>query len=140
MAHPDRDAQKEDVESVLAQLGAGPDDEGAPPLIEAWNKVDLLSGEERNALIAEAKRRDDVIPLSALTGWNIEELRDVIAEKLRSGAQLHRVQIPVSDGSKIAWLHARGDVVGQRTDADEVHIDVRLSPENWARFQALQSA
>jgi len=140
MAHPDRDAQKEDVESVLAQLGAGPDDEEAPPLIEAWNKVDLLPEEERDALIAEAERRDVTVPLSALTGWNVDALREIVAERLRRGAQLHRIRIPASDGSRIAWLHARGDVVGQRTDTDAVHIDVRLSAENWARFQALQSA
>lgn len=140
MSHPDRDAQREDVESVLAQLGAGPDEEDAPPLIEAWNKVDLLSEDERDALQTEAARREDVVPLSALTGWNVDRLRDVVAERLRHGAQLHRVQIPASDGGRIAWLHARGDVVRQQTDADEVHIEVRLSPENWARFQALQSA
>jgi GTP-binding protein HflX len=140
MAHPDREAQKGDVESVLAQLGAGPDDEAAPPLIEAWNKIDLLSEEERDAIIAEGTRRSDVIPLSALTGRNVDRLRDVVAEKLRDGSQLHCVQIPASDGGRIAWLHARGEVVEQRTDADEVHIDVRLSPENWARFRALHSA
>ena len=140
MAHPDRDAQKEDVEEVLAQLGAGPEDESAPPLIEAWNKVDLLAADERNALITESGRRDDVIPLSALTGWNVDQLREIIAEKLRQDAQLHHIRIPVSDGGKIAWLHARGNVVGQHTEADQVQLDVRLSPENWARFQALQSA
>ena len=139
MAHPDRDAQKDDVEAVLAQLGAGPEDEGAPPLIEAWNKVDLLSDEDRNALLAEAERREDVVPLSAITGWGIDRLRDAIAEKLHDGAQLHQIKIPASDGSRIAWLHARGDVMGQSTESDEVHIEVRLSPENWARFQALQS-
>ena len=41
MAHPDREAQREDVEDVLdlARLA----EEGAPPRIEAWNKIDLLS-------------------------------------------------------------------------------------------------
>ena len=140
MAHPDRDAQKHDVESVLAQLGAGPEDEDSPPLIEAWNKVDALSDDERDALLSEAQRRPDVVPLSALGGWNVDGLRDVIAGKLHDGAQLHRLQLPASDGSRIAWLHARGDVVEQRTDADQVQLDVRLSPENWAKFQALQSA
>ena len=140
MAHPDRDAQKEDVETVLTQLGAGPEDEGAPPLIEAWNKVDLLPGEEREALVAEAGRREDVIPLSALTGWNVNRLRELMAEMLREGSQLHHIRVPASDGGRIAWLHARGDVVEQRTDSDEVQMDVRLSPENWARFQALHSA
>jgi len=140
MAHPDRDAQKEDVEAVLGQLGAGPEEEGAPPLIEAWNKVDLLSHEDRDALLADGRRREDVVVLSAITGRGVERLRDAVGEKLRENAQLHRLKLSASDGSRIAWLHARGEVVGQRTDADEVHVDVRLSPENWARFQALRSA
>src|SRR6476659_9903960 len=52
MAHPDRDAQSEDVEDVLSSLGLG--GEGNPPMIEAWNKIDLLTEEERNRLIEEA--------------------------------------------------------------------------------------
>ena len=46
----------------------------------------------------------------------------------------------MSDGSKIAWLHSRGEVLNQRVTEDEVEMDVRLSPDNWARFQALESA
>src|SRR6478752_2437038 len=83
MAHPDREAQREDVEDVLASLGLS--EEGAPPRIEAWNKVDLLSAEERNRLIEEAKRREDVVPISAVTGEGLEALRVCMAEKLRSG-------------------------------------------------------
>ena len=45
IAHPDTDAQKADVEAVLASLGLG-EGEG-PPRLELWNKVDLLHGEER---------------------------------------------------------------------------------------------
>jgi GTP-binding protein HflX len=45
--------------------------------------------------------------------------------------------LPASDGGKIAWLHARGDVIEQRTHDSEVRLQVRLSPENWARFQSL---
>src|SRR5207237_6543831 len=56
MAHPDSEAQREDVEDVLASLGLT--EEGAPPRIEAWNKVDLMSAEARDRLYEEAKRRD----------------------------------------------------------------------------------
>ena len=66
MAHPDREAQREDVDDVLASLGLA--EEGAPPRLEAWNKVDLLSGEERERLFEEAARRDDVVPISAVDG------------------------------------------------------------------------
>ena len=137
IAHPDRDAQREDVENVLGQLGVGPEDEGAPPRIEAWNKIDLLNPQAREAVLTEAGRREDVVPLSALTGAGLDELRERIADRLHSGAQLYSIRVPVSDGGKIAWLHARGDVIDQQTRDSHVHVQVRLSPENWARFQSL---
>jgi len=137
VAHPDREAQRADVENVLTQLGVGPEDDGAPPLVEAWNKVDLLAGGERHARLAEAARRENVVPVSALTAEGLDALRQCMADKLKSGAQLHAIRIPASDGGKIAWLHARGDVIDQQTEGSEIHLQVRLSPEDWARFQSL---
>jgi GTP-binding protein HflX len=138
MAHPDREAQREDVEDVLASLGLA--EEGAPPRLEAWNKLDLLSTDERARLLEEARRRPDVVPISATTGDGIVELRAALAEKLRSGEQVHRIRLPAGDGGRIAWLHSRGEVLDQRLDHDDVELSVRLSPDNWARFQALESA
>jgi GTPase len=136
MAHPDREAQQEDVEDVLTSLGLG--EEGAPPRIEAWNKIDLLSGDERSRLIEEARRREDVVPISAVTGDGLDALRERMAECLRSNEQIHEVRLPASAGDRIAWLHARGEVLEQTLDHDEVQLSVRLSPDNWARFQALE--
>ena len=138
MAHPDREAQREDVDDVLQSLGLA--EEGAPPRIEAWNKVDLLSAEERDRLMEEAKRRDDVVSISALTGEGLEALRESMAQRLRSGEQVHQIRLPAGAGERIAWLHARGEVLDQRLDHDELELSVRLSPDNWARFQALESA
>jgi GTP-binding protein HflX len=135
MAHPDREAQREDVDDVLASLGLA--NEGAPPRIEAWNKIDLLSSEERARLLEKARRREDVEPVSALSSEGLDELRDRIAKKLRTGEQIHHIRISAIDGARIAWLHSRGDVLEQKIDRDELELTVRLSPDNWARFQAL---
>jgi len=138
MAHPDREAQREDVEDVLKSLGLG--EEGSPPQIEAWNKVDLVSGDERQRLFEEARRRKDVVPISAFTGEGLDDLRVCTAESLRTGEQVHRIRLRMTDGSKIAWLHSRGEVLDQALDHDELELSVRLSPDNWARFQAMESA
>ena len=138
MAHIDREAQREDVEEVLASLGLA--EEGAPPRIEAWNKIDLLSGEEREQLLEEARRRDDVVPISAVSGEGLDAFRDRVSAKLRSGEQVHRIRLPTSAGSRIAWLHSRGEVLDQSVDDDELELSVKMSAENWARFQALESA
>ncbi|HEX6784877.1 MAG TPA: GTPase HflX [Sphingomicrobium sp.] len=138
MAHPDREAQREDVEDVLTSLGLGEED--APPRIEAWNKIDLLSSEERSRLLEEAKRRDDVIPISAASGEGLDELRDLMAGRLRSGEEVRHVRLATTEGGKIAWLHSRGEVLDQSLNGDQLELSVRLSPDNWARFQALESA
>ena len=138
MAHPDREAQRDDVEDVLTSLGLG--EEGAPPRIEAWNKVDLVSSDELERLYEEARRREDVVPISAVTGEGLDVLRERMAECLRSGEQVHRIRLAATEGSKIAWLHSRGEVLDQTIDHDELELSVRLSPDNWARFQALESA
>lgn len=138
MAHPDREAQREDVDDVLTSLGLG--EEGAPPRIEAWNKVDLLPEDERSRLYEEARRRDDVVPISAVSGENLDALRECMAVKLRSGEQIHRIRVPATDGGRIAWLHSRGEVIDQTLDDEELELSVRLSADNWARFQALESA
>ena len=138
IAHPDREAQREDVDDVLASLGLA--EEGAPPRIEAWNKIDLLSAEERARVLEEAKRREDVVPISAVTGEGLDALRDRMAACLRRGEEVHEIRLPASAGERIAWLHARGEVLEQSFDQDKVQLSVRLSPDNWARFQAMEPA
>jgi len=138
MAHPDREAQAEDVEDVLSSLGIG-EGEG-PTRLEAWNKVDLLDEEDRQALLAEAERREDVVPLSAINGWGVDHLRERIAQALQKGTEVHQIRLDSSDGSRVAWLHSRGEVIDQRVEGDTLELSVRLSPDNWARFQAMESA
>ncbi len=138
MAHPDHEAQRDDVEDVLVSLGLG---EEGPPRLEAWNKLDLLDPDERQALLNEAERREDVVPISALTGWGLEDLQKRIGAALRQDDKVVEVRLPSGDGSRIAWLHARGEVLDQKLGDDgAIHLSVRLSRDNWARFQALEPA
>jgi len=134
IAHPDSDAQAADVEEVLTSLGLDEDD--SPPRLEVWNKLDLLDQDRREALLAEAARKE-VVAVSALTGEGMDRLREAIAAELHSGAHTHHIQLDSADGNRAAWLHARGDVLDQRTEGDQLHLAVKLSPENWARFQRL---
>jgi GTPase len=135
IAHPDSDAQAVDVEAVLASLGLAEED--SPPRLEVWNKLDLLAPGDRVELLGEAKRRDDVIAVSALTGEGVDDLREAISHLLHAESQTHHIRLNAGDGPRIAWLHARGEVLEQHPDGDQLHLSVKLSPENWARFERL---
>ncbi|MCB2065384.1 MAG: GTPase HflX, partial [Erythrobacter sp.] len=146
MANPDSAAQKRQVLHVLAVLGLGEgedDGEGEPtPIIEVWNKFDLLDQEQREALLDVAAHDDTVVPTSAVTGEGVDGLREHLGALLTKGARLHSITLPASDGAKIAWLHAHGEVLadedgGEGEHGPLRHIAVRLTEKEWGRFEAL---
>ncbi len=137
IAHPDSDAQAADVEAVLADIGAIGD--GAAPLIEVWNKVDLLDTEDRDRLQSEAERRDDVAVISAMSGAGIQSLHTLIAARLMTQHRIRHILLDEADGAGLAWLHQHGSVVGVIQDAAQITVDVRLSDVDFARYQARSS-
>ncbi|HEY0315280.1 MAG TPA: GTPase HflX [Sphingomonas sp.] len=139
MSHPDSEAQAEDVARVLAEIGAtgeSTDEETRAPMIEAWNKVDALDAEAAATLRAEAARRDDAVVLSALTGEGVDDLRRAVSDRLSRGARVRTVRLPASDGAAIAWLHQHGEVLERSVEGEDIAMEVRLSSDEWSRFQA----
>jgi GTP-binding protein HflX len=139
IAHPDSDAQADDVLQVLGEIGVGPkapDGQGVDgaPILEVWNKIDMLDAEARAAIEGEAARRDDVVPLSALSGEGIDDLRRIVSDRLSGGNRVRTLSIDLGDGAGMAWLHANGEVLGQEVDGDRLIVEVRLSDKDLARF------
>ncbi len=135
LSHPDTDAQAEDVAAVLTEIGAI-GGEGAATLIEAWNKIDSLDPEAAAAVREEAARREDAVPISALTGEGVDALARVVSDRLSRGSRIHTVRLDPGDGAAIAWLHQHGEVLASETLDELTRVDVRLSDVDWARFAA----
>jgi GTPase len=131
ISHPDSEAQRDDVDDVLKEIGAE-----SAVRIEAWNKVDLLGGEEAGRVRAEAARREDVAVLSALKGQGVESLLNAVSDRLRKENKERAITLPAADGQLIAWLHANGEVLSHDHEGLETRFVVRLSDLDWARFQA----
>jgi len=136
IAHPDSEAQRADVLAVLEEIGVGPEAGEGAPIVEVWNKLDALDPEAHERVLGDAARDEDVIAISALTGEGIDNLRRSVAERLLAGARVHSIALPVGDGGAIAWLHQHGEVLDQAMEGETLTMDVRLSPDEWDRFQA----
>jgi GTP-binding protein HflX len=130
IAHPDTDAQRADVEAVLTEIGVAE----TTPRFEAWNKLDLVTPEARADLLAEARRRGNVMPISALSGEGVDELLTSVAARLTEGHRRYFIPIDPSDGAGAAWLHAHGEVLGQSMSDDQMVYEVRLSERDYRRF------
>jgi GTP-binding protein HflX len=138
IANPDSAAQKKQVLEILDELGVT-EGEGGQPILELWNKWDLLGEGRRIELEPLAVGDEAVLPLSAVTGFGVEQLRERLGRLLTSGARLHSITVPASDGARIAWLHQHGEVVAEaETGEGELRrIDVRLTDKEFGRFEAL---
>jgi GTP-binding protein HflX len=139
IANPGNQVQKRQVLEVLAELGI---EAGEKPMLEVWNKWDMLSEEQRGELEAIAATDDMVVPVSAETGFGVEALLRRIDTLLTFQAQLHEFVISASDGQRLAWLHSHGDMIadedgGEGENGPLRRISVRLSPKELGRFEAL---
>ena len=146
IANPDTAAQKRQVMQVLADLGLIDPEAPVPtiPIIEAWNKWDLLDTERADELRdqVDLHEGDVVVPISALTGEGCDMLLAKVSETLSSAALLHQFTIPASDGQRLAWLYANGEVIGDSEGGEDQRgplrrLEVRLNPRDLGRFSRL---
>ena len=157
MANEAAYAQKQQVIQILSDLGVAdsgatqegsavrPDDQedtAAIPVIEVWNKLDALDSEKRAALENLAANEPEIVLISALTGEGFDTLEEKLGQQLTGKAETLELVVPASDGRKIAWLHAHGDVLNE-ADVDEGElgpqrlITVRLNPKELGQYQTL---
>jgi GTP-binding protein HflX len=134
VAHPESAAQRQDVHKVLIELGLAGRVEGGG-LIEVLNKVDLLNGPTRDAIVNTAARRPGAIVASALTGEGCAAVREALEQRLSAARHVLDLSVRLSDGAAIAWLYDHGDILSHSDDAMTAHLRVGLAPADVARFE-----
>jgi GTP-binding protein HflX len=127
--HPETDAQKTDVESVLRDLGV----DVATPLLEVRNKIDLAPDD----LKAEWKRElpPHCALASAASGEGIPELLTAIEDALSSHGQVRELWIPFTEGALVAWLYRHGEVLHAENEEEGTRLTARLEPKVWGQFE-----
>jgi GTPase len=143
IANPDSEAQKRQVLAILGDLGLITEADGVP-IVEVWNKWDLLDAERADDVeaIRAGRLGEIIIPISAFTGEGCDDLLESLGRLLTAGARLHNIVLPASAGQKIAWLHAHGEVIseeeaGEGAGGPQRRLQVLLSQPELGRFSRL---
>ncbi len=143
MANPANGTQKAQVLEILTDLGVieGEGGESRIPIVEAWNKWDLLDEERREELAELAGGEGRIVPISAATGFGLEALFELLGKLLTENAKTYEFALPVSDGQRLAWLHAHGEVLAEEQldgeDGARIRMTVRLTPKEFGRYSSL---
>jgi GTPase len=135
VSHEDAEAQLQDVEKILSQLGidAHNNGDGKRRLIEVWNKIDRLDADERARLASLCERRPPAerpVLVSAATGEGIDALCSAIEARLAAGRVLIELKLDPADGAGVSWLHRHTEVIRKTMDekSGRIAMTVRIDP------------
>jgi GTPase len=133
-------SQRKDVTEILDRLFA--EAGKSPPVIEAWNKADLLDPDTAAQLAARTgvsvrETGQATALVSAVTGDGIAALLGLAEAELAGRVAERLVRIGPADGAARAFLHRAGAVLEETTDdGGSVLLRVRLSDPDLSKFEA----
>jgi GTP-binding protein HflX len=133
VANPDSAAQAADVLKVLTELGVSAE---KTPIIEVWNKIDLLEeGREVLQTLMPMGQVAATVPVSAHTGEGTEKLLDTIEATLGKQSKTYRVRVPHTNGADVGWLYGHAEIIGKdEPDEEGQTYEVRVEPRHKASF------
>lgn len=120
---PQMERQKDIVYGILEELGAG-----EIPVLEVVNKTDL------SGVTGIHKEVGDRIPISALTGYGIQELLqkiEIAAEGVRTTAEF---AVPYNMGALISYIHENTDILTKEYENDAIKFHLRLTKKSHAKI------
>ena len=120
VSHPQAADQIKAVEVVLREINAW----GKPTVI-ALNKIDKLEG---NTVALEKFQRDldHVVPISAKTGENLDQLRDELGNALSDRRVNVTLSIPGDRAKTIAMIYRSGYVTAREQDGANVVLKAQI--------------
>ena len=133
ISHPESTEQAADVAEILASLGV----KATTPMIEVWNKLDLVEPSLQAALVAQAGGLTGVYAISAVTGEGLDGLLAAVSQHLDDEKTDVTLLLGFADGRRRAWLHAEGVVQAEDLDETGHRLDVRWTARQAARYAAL---
>jgi len=136
ISHPQTEEQAEDVHAILQSLGVA--DEA--PMIEVWNKIDLLDDDARSGLTAQAERAEAVFAVSAITGEGVPELMQAVARTVREATFDEVLTLGFAEGRARAWLFETGVVTDERATENGNELQLTWSARQKAQFEKLRNS
>ena len=127
------DTQALEVRKILNNLGVS----NSIPVIELWNKFDKIDPENEKYLKNIAKRKQEIVPISALTGEGVLSLLEKIKDQLGPEKFSEKVFIPFEFGKKKAWLHENGIIIKEVYTDSGFELDVMWSDQQKEFYYSL---
>ena len=121
-SNPEMEDQKRDVMTVLKTLGV----EEETPIIEVFNKIDLLLGADRKTFGGNKKAA-----VSALSGQGVAKLLKFIAKAFDDVEPEVVIKLDEGEGKARAWLYQHGSAIKETKGG----LRLNLGPKAIGQFK-----
>jgi GTP-binding protein HflX len=135
ISHPQTEEQADDVQTILQSLGVAEE----APMIEVWNKIDLLDDDARSGLTAQADRAEAVFAVSAITGEGVPDLMQAVARTVREATFDEVLTLGFAEGKARAWLFEAGVVTEERATDHGNELHLTWSARQKSQFEKLRA-
>ncbi len=141
ISDPDTNVQSRDVYQVMEQLGVNCDDKSL--IVEAWNKTDLLSDEQRisiSRLRTGYGGEHEPALVSSVTGDGVETLLKEIEKRISSRDDVIEITLGVNSLGKLNWVYKNTRVL-EREDREDgaVRLKLRANPDLFQEIGLLDN-
>ena len=127
------DTQALEVRKILNNIGVS----NSIPVIELWNKFDKIDPENEKYLKNIAKRKQEIVPISALTGKGVLTLLKNIKDQLGPEKFSEKLFIPFEFGKKKAWLHENGIIIKELYTDSGFELEVMWSDQQKKFYDSI---
>ena len=135
ISHENTEDQHHEVNRVLQSLGVSE----STPILEIWNKTDLLEPEKRKSVQNIAKRKKGICAISSITNDGIATLIRDIKGKIEPEKFFDTLIVPFEFGDRKAWLHQNGVVVSEFWTDIGFKFEVNWTAHQKEKYQFLTS-
>ncbi len=161
ISHPDSAKQKSDVIDILRSLGLTSQidfeekqivsEEGPwssleepveeaeeitkeTPIIEIWNKSDLLNEDDFEEYNNKSIDDDLFALISAHNGQGIDRLKDKLSSLVLRNNQIKNISISAADGALLAWVHRNSEIISQVQNETMIDLQISMNDQQWGQY------
>ncbi len=131
-SHPTWEEQRDVVDQVLIELGAG-----QKPMLHVFSKIDAISPDQLAALQERIRNLiPDSIFVSTVTDGGLDPLRRALLAAGRATTRVMEIRVPVGDGRLLAEIYRSAEVLEQGSTDEEVVLTARVGSAFAGRLES----
>ncbi len=162
ISHPDSAQQKSDVIDILRSLGltsqidfeeydniskdrpwTSYEEESSEereeiikqtPIIEVWNKSDLLTEDAYAECHIKNEDNDLVALISAHNGQGIDRLKNKLSQLVLRNNHNRNISISMANGALLAWVYRHARVISKTQNETMVELEISMNDQQWGQY------